>query len=58
MSDLTVTVWRERADEQGESELHVRIEASGETAEQVRDAVDYINSRREQTPPPGDENGE
>jgi hypothetical protein len=47
MSDLDVKVTRD-----DDGKLHIQINASGETAQEIRDAVDYVNSRREPAPPP------
>ena len=57
MSDLDVKVWREPAGLGEKGKLHIQVEASGETAQEIRDAVDYVNSRREQAPEK-DENDE
>jgi hypothetical protein len=51
-TDLEVKTERD-----ADGKLHIRIEATGETAQEIRDAVDYVNSRREQSPPKDGDDG-
>lgn len=46
-----------KAERDEDGQLHITIEATGETAQEIRDAVDYVNSRREE-PFPEDDNDE